>query len=383
MLITDLVDALDGRQRGVSRHVDGGRRGFRKRADASKRTGILFVVEGADADPTETEAVLDELRETLRAAHAFTFADTPLEGRPDGTWSMPTLSPEEAGFWNDGLIPTPFPTCFYEYETPARQKVGILAREGGDASGARWVDLWKVVDMGSHPSSAFHGRATPVLDVDAFAVRLHRMGTIPRRLPAGVDPRTVDALVAEMTASPDEAVEAVLSRARGRVVGVPVDRVGSLAARTAQVRRLLLEQGFDLDAGIGVGMVEAAVRGHDAIFAFLTMMIGSTSTTVEEVEPRPFANRRRAERGLSRDPSHRLVRIVPRRIAEALERDGEGPKGHRRIHWRRSHLRHYASGKVAVIPRHVVGLRTLDEKAPAPNEYLVGRRTGAAADDDD
>lgn len=103
--------------------------------------------------------------------------------------------------------------------------------------------------------------------------------------------------------------------------------------------------------------MEANVEAIIPLARYFTLMLNSRSTTVVRVTPDAALNKSRTKKGLTKLAEHRVVRIVPDKFK--YERDPvTGKLTERRaprLHWRRSHLRHYENGKVAVIPRCLVG----------------------------
>lgn len=118
---------------------------------------------------------------------------------------------------------------------------------------------------------------------------------------------------------------------------------------------------------------------------YLTLMLTSktTETKFEKAKPVSVATRRALGRTPPQD--HAVITIVPKRFVSAA--GGErGVGGGRRLHWRRSHLRHFSHSTpgskwcpemehegttgwwVTVIPRHLVGRAELGE---VTHEYRV------------
>lgn len=67
-------------------------------------------------------------------AQKFDFGSLPLERNPGGVWDLPDLTADEMNFWRDGLIPLPFPLCWYEFVL-GEFRSGVLVRE----EGSKWV----------------------------------------------------------------------------------------------------------------------------------------------------------------------------------------------------------------------------------------------------
>jgi hypothetical protein len=104
--------------------------------------------------------------------------------------------------------------------------------------------------------------------------------------------------------------------------------------------------------------------------AYLTLMLLSRSTEVEHGLVPPKLVKASLRRGYEPLPAHRVVHIVPREFR--YERDpATGQLTDRRsprLHWRRSHLRTYASGRRIVIARMLVGRAELGEVS---HEYHI------------
>lgn len=80
-------------------------------------------------------------------------------------------------------------------------------------------------------------------------------------------------------------------------------------------------------------------NGSFAVFSiYLTLMLSSRTTEKGVALPPAALNKKRVKQG--KEPLHiyRTVNIVPRKFYGSGEK---GTGGHRRLHWRRSHLRHY------------------------------------------
>jgi len=102
---------------------------------------------------------------------------------------------------------------------------------------------------------------------------------------------------------------------------------------------------------------------------YLTLMLGSRSTTISSVVAPPKLNKARIKRGLCPLPDHRVVRIIPDKyIRASREEAGHSARLPPRLHWRRSHLRHLRDGRVILIPRFLVGR---PELGTVSHEYRV------------
>jgi len=103
---------------------------------------------------------------------------------------------------------------------------------------------------------------------------------------------------------------------------------------------------------------------HPGLIMYLTLMLNSQTTELSKSVPNKDANRLRRLRGKLPLKPHTTVTIVPKRFM--YEENGTVKTGtHKRLHWRRSHLRVYHRGEPnefkRVIPRFLVGKRELGE----------------------
>ena len=365
MWIDDVTDALDAADPSRPRRDPAfpGAVGLGRRPGAPARVAGVVTYALPTSDPAAMAAFVDEVRGHLAVAHPFVFASTPVELAEDGrNFRLPPLTGEEVAFFNEGLVPSPFPSTFLEYERGDGRKIGILAVEGIDPSGTEVVDLWRF-------ARAADGEGRICLDMTGYAIRLVRTGTMPASLPEGIDPGDVDPSILEGIAS-------------GGAARVPRERiytglVDPFDGHDAQ--HLLKTVGHAAD-GVerSADDIAASMRDEAMVFVYLALMLGSTSTTVERAAPRGLSDRRRVAAGLSRTREHHVVHLYPRGIREALASEGGGVAAHRRVHWRRSHSRRLPSGRSVVVARHVVGFRRLDGTTLAPNAYAVSARVVAA-----
>lgn len=122
---------------------------------------------------------------------------------------------------------------------------------------------------------------------------------------------------------------------------------------------------------------------------YFTLMLNSQSTDVTLSLAPERLNLKRAKAGRTPLEDHRIVTIVPERYRAASEEEAKGTHRPPRLHWRRSHMRHYDhhtlrskwapsvvhDGKqgwwIAVIARQLVGRADLGEVS---HEYRIGSR---------
>jgi hypothetical protein len=118
---------------------------------------------------------------------------------------------------------------------------------------------------------------------------------------------------------------------------------------------------------------------------YLTLMLNSRTTEIENIVPDPKFNRLKKQKGLTPLPPHTVVTIVPKQFRYAKGNNTAGKEiRHMRLHWRRSHMRHFEkqtpnsvwlenleyNGRkgwhVVTIPRFLVGKR---EEGEVSHEY--------------
>lgn len=128
---------------------------------------------------------------------------------------------------------------------------------------------------------------------------------------------------------------------------------------------------------------------------YLTLMLSSRTThRAPGAAPPPKVAAAQRRKGREPLPPHTVVRIVPDSYLKESEAEGARTHASPRLHWRRSHLRHYDhrvpsaqyaagithQGKTGwwctVIPRMLVGRADLGEVS---HEYFVKSEQGAAA----
>lgn len=267
--------------------------------------------------PTERAA----LARRIEDAPKFDFGDLMLERKDDNSWALPKITTDEREFWRQGLIPLPFPVCWYEW-TLNRYRSGLLVYEREPEV---WTQRLDLVD--NH-----------VL-FDGVIVKVSKL----------------DPTIALVTLAGNPALITALKDKRGQM---------------------------------------AEWMGANAPLAiYLTLMINSRSTEISMERAPARLNAARRQRGHTPLADHRVVRIVPHRFR--TEGDSkEGTHASPRLHWRRSHLRHYdrqvptavwsetveheerKGWWVAVIPRCLVGKAELGEVS---HEYWIPSSTKKGA----
>ena len=266
---------------------------------------VIDALRGLDKKHTLTpvpgapdKAAREEAAAMIERAQKFDFGNLVLEQKDDNSYTIPALTEDEKNFWREGLIPLPFPVCWYEWVLNGfRSGLLVLERDPG-----LWVQRLDLV-------------RNEVL-FDCITVKLDKQPTIG-----------------------SSHIHAALSGNR------------------ALLNTLAGEQ------------LSGWIASSGLLAIYLTLMLNSKSTE-SVTEPAPVKlNAARIKRGHAPLAAHRVVHIVPRRFQ--YER---GPLGHERLsprlHWRRSHLRHYPDGKMVVIARMLIGKAELGEVS---HEYRIGK----------
>jgi hypothetical protein len=260
-----------------------------------------------------------DIASVLDASQKFDFGDLMLEKTGNtGRWLLPALSREECKFWEQGLIPLPFKSCWYEFVI-GTSRSGLLVMQ----------------DMAGELPGTYIHRIDYVLGEEVIfdGVLL------------GIEGATEDGLRCSMSGN--------------------THAIDSLRKR---------------------GELHDAVIMNGPLAIYLTMMLGSRTTEIT-VGPVPkFLNRKKVQKGETPLPAHRIVHIVPNKYRQAAEREALAERRLPRLHWRRSHLRHFdhqtGNSKympdlvykgtqgwwATVVPRMLVGNPSLGELS---HEYRV------------
>ena len=270
------------------------------------------------------------LASMIARSEKFDFGRLPFEplDLPNGEWKMPQLTPDELDFWAQDLIPLPHPVCWYEW-TLGGSRSGLLVYEN---------------EAGSH------------------------------LLVERVDWNKDQGVVWDGFTS--------IANKRARVIGSGDNEL----AIEVDGDRLALERYQNNERLQRVFYKNSAMGAPLAIY--LTLMLYSRTTEIVKA-PAPEAKlqKRRLQRGREPLPAHRIVTIVPGKWVEQGEHKG-GTHRPPRIHWRRSHKRHFESHTlrskwvpnevwkdrtgwwVAVVPRCLVGRAEMGEVS---HEYRIVR----------
>lgn len=321
MIWDDVVDSLDGaiREGCPTRQMPSG-----LVLDVPNRRGYPLLVSGATgADIEAVRTWLAGVVHDLADAHPFTFQNIPFER--DGFRPVyPACDPEEFAFFNEGLVPVPYPLAWFEYEG-AGATSGLLVKETGQ--------LVELVEFSKVTVSGFtHVRVFP------WVQQIYRGG--PASLPAGVQPTF-------------QSDASMLKDRETRLTKGVLDPLGLyLRGKTYEAAQMGVDPTSD--------EVDMVMLRESGFLVYLLVMLGSRSTETQVDQPGKFANRKRREKGLRPLPAVTTVRVVPRWIVERLRAEGEDIHASPRMHWRRSHLRTLSEGRRIVIPRCLVGFKALD-----------------------
>ncbi len=271
----------------------------------------------------------DRMATLIEQAQKFDFGTLVFERIGEGEFALPGLTRDEREFWVEGLIPLPFPVVWYEF-TLGKSRSGILAmtRDEGWSWEMQRLDYTTRALLWEDISLSIDRRAA---DPD---------GNLKAKIGGNV--RFYQAMKDAAASEPLSGIE--------KVIHNNVHMVAPLAL-------------------------------------YLTLMLNSRTTERRASEPAPAKlNRKRAKIGRAPLADHTIVTIIPDRFREESEREARGTHQSPRLHWRRSHLRHYdhhtlaskwmPSAKhadregwwIAVIPRMLVGRADLGEVS---HEYRI------------
>jgi len=280
------------------------------------------------------------LSDSLGSAECFDFGTLPLEvadtslyddsPEPDNKklFALPDLTLDERMWWADGLIPLPAPVCWYEYQLPqsqARRRFGLLVCDIEE--GVKNETAVMRVERGADDTFYFDGV----------------LFTVPRE-----NLRGDSGNLTVKTYGNQDIIETI-RKERGEMAVIHL---------------------FGASVMLGI---------------YLTLMLSSRSTEIAWARTPPKLARAQIHRRETPLPDHRVVNLVPQRYRIAVP--GQG--GHHRpprLHWRRSHLRHFdhqtegakwlehvvwrdkTGWFVTVIPRFIVGLA---DHGKLTHEYKV------------
>lgn len=242
-------------------------------------------------------------------AQKFDFGSLHLEklSEEEGTWAIPAMTTEEMEWWRDGLIPLPFPICWYEFVINGWRS-GLLVYQPSDQP-----DKW-------------------------YVERIEYIHTD--------DEIMYDGLISRVELVPGKKE-------------LPVDVIGNDEALEELGKPKLKK------------FLNSNLLANIPLAIYLTLMLNSKSTEVRRAEVSTALRKSQMKKGRTPLPDHRIVTIVPQRFRDVDEPGHQGGT-HRapRLHWRRSHQRHYKNSKV-VVPKQA-------DPAQAIREALA-QREGTAA----
>lgn len=278
--------------------------------DALRRVGKIPLVRV----PGVTIKMELEAAKRIEAAMKFDFGDLILEKateaeHPGGSaYMLPQITPDEQEFWREGLIPLPFPICWYECNI-GNGRAGFLIYEEGPLWGVERYDM-----------TTSYGRLELLFDGCNVLVDrtdpVRENGDLPMKL--GGNPTVV---------------------------------------RMVQMEELTQSMNWSAAGCLAI---------------YLTLMLNSRSTESRREVPPPKLNKAKGKRGRALLAPHTVVHIVPQRYRS--EHDPATGKTHAspRLHWRRSHVRTYETGKKVVIARMLVGKAELGTLS---HEYRISSKS--------
>lgn len=289
--------------------------------------------------PGTSTTVLQEFCELARIAEKLDFGTLQLEqgkvfieATQSYNWEGPKLTEVEEDAWTQGLIPLPAPVCWYEF-TLGNSVTGLLVRGEAGAIDVQRVDYDYKLGRG-----LFNGMWA-------------RLGN------DGIDPGELRMNVVDNAGNKKETY-AVLG-----------------TKKQIEFVRLIHER--------QPAVLNFASDHHLAIW--LTLMVNSRTTRKSRKKESQLSNKLRVKSHKEPLPDHYVIDLYPSEYV----RKGEGQGGTHtppRLHWRRSHLRHFdhqtpgskwsanevhdgsTGWWVTLIPRYLVGLQELGEVS---HEYRI------------
>lgn len=269
-------------------------------------------------------AAVEAFASKMERAHVFKFESLPISYDGEGSLDLPGIEAEEQEMFIEGLIPLPFDLCWFEAtvlvrEDGHRETFGFLVEKvsrGVEVRPIRGVHMPELVDIG--------GRL--VRDYCDFTGEAWRIISIP-----GEDRLHIDA---------------------SDPLGVASERA-EMIGYSDTVR----------------------ITGETGFVSWLILMLSSRSTHLETIDAPTKLNKSRVQKGKSAIPAYSVVSIIPKDIAKRMRSDGQtagdGFRSSPRLHWRRSHRRTYANGRVAIIARMLIGYKSNTGEEILPTYYKV------------
>jgi hypothetical protein len=266
----------------------------------------------------------------IEQAQVFEFLNVPVEQDGEGSFDLPGVDEVELGMWRDGIIPVPFPACWFEI-----------------------------------PVTSLHGKEVMCYYIEELDGRSGMMVT-PFRL-MKLRTRQILQFTGEFWRSQRRGSDGTPTLVVEDPFGGAADFMKATQMATQEIwGRKALDRGTQ-------------VKGEAGLLHYLLVMLVSRTTETTPVEAPVKLNKQRAQKGRSPIPPSRVVSIIPKGIAAQIRRDdhsgerGEGGtiRSSPRLHWRRSHLRTTASGKTIPVARALVGYKAADGREFVPHEYRV------------
>lgn len=302
--------------------------------------------------PGVDEASRNHVAGLIEVAQKFDFGDLALEATAEvGHWSLPRLTDDELSFWREGLLPLPFASVWYEFVI-GDSRSGLLVVE----SNGEWIVNRIDYVIGKEV----------LFDQIACVVKLATAIQAATPIVTTMDHKAYKAGAEKLAAA-------------GDWVGDDREFKVDLIGNDIFLKGMRNNKSF-LSGNLGMNVPLAI---------YLTLMLSSRTTEVRQAEvPSEKLIKAQRRRGKTPLPPHRIVRIVPERFQQAAEAEGHASRRPPRLHWRRSHVRHYEErvpsaqwapnrvhkGKtgwwVSVIARMLVGRADLGEVS---HEYFVNK----------
>lgn len=265
---------------------------------------------------------MDMMADAIAASQHFVFENIPITEDGQGGMDLPGVTEEEREMFSMGLLPLPFPSCWFEAPTYQQER------------GSEHL--------------AYHLLETE----DGFMATPFRI----------IEWRGMERII-QMTGEYWQIMRGVPGET------LPSTQVYDPFGGAALMLQASAEMGNPLDH-------HTIVAGEVGFLTYLLLMLSSKTTEFRQVAAPEKLNRRRAAKGKAPIPEHRVVSIIPHgalkeyRAQEREMREGRS-RASPRIHWRRSHLRQLASGKKVVVARSLVGYRADPEREIVSHSYRV------------
>jgi hypothetical protein len=227
---------------------------------------ICAVPHSRAAEWDAVSAYLREMAPRLKLAKAFEFANVPFFYGADERGVLPGMDAEGIALFNSGHLRLPFESCWFECPTSDGEQLGLLVEQRGSS--------FLVHEFG------FGAGEAPVLQMYCYAVGFHRSGVdvVGRwiEIPEGASPGQLCFEVEDPFGHFVRVVAYEAAQPGGRV---PPHALLEMVTREASMA------------------------------IYFALVLQSRKRGIEHVVPRPFANRRRVEKGLHPEPEFFRVTI--------------------------------------------------------------------------